>query len=77
MGEAKRRGNKETRTLQGIEKAKVKENEDRRSQHLALIEAELKLTPEQRAGRNKARAVLAAAFGLIGGVRGLSSSVIK
>ena len=61
----------------GIEKAKVKENEDRRSQHLALIEAELKLTPEQRAGRNKARAVLAAAFGLIGGGRGLSSSVKK
>lgn len=77
MGEAKRRGNKETRTLQGIEKAKNRETEDRRAQHLALIEAELKLTPEQRAGRNKARAVLAAAFGLIGGVRGLSSSVIK
>ena len=70
MGQAKLKGTKEERIKQGIEKAKVKENEDRRSQHLALIEAELKLTPEQRAGRNKARSALVAAFGLIGGVHG-------
>lgn len=70
MGQAKIKGTKEERIKQGIEKAKIKETEDRRAQHRALIEVELKLTPEQRAGRNKARAVLAAAFGLIGGVRG-------
>lgn len=70
MGQAKLKGTKEERIKQGIEKARIKESEDRRARHLALVEAELKLTPEQRAGRNKARSVLAAAFGLVGGVRG-------
>ena len=48
MGEAKRRGNKETRTLQGIEKAKLKADNDRRERERALIQLELNLTPEQK-----------------------------
>ena len=52
MGEAKRRGNKETRTLQGIEKAKLKADNDGKERERALIQFEPSLTPEQKAAYN-------------------------
>ena len=62
MGEAKRRGNKETRTLQGIEKAKRTEHERVKK----IIEREQSLTPEQKEAHRARRRDISMLLGLIG-----------
>lgn len=62
MGEAKRRGNKETRTLEGIEKAKRTEYERVKK----MIKHEQSLTSEQKEARHARRQKLAMILGVIG-----------
>lgn len=61
MGDAKRRGPREQRVQEGIQKAQEAEIARRK----ALAEAEAALTPEQRAKRARAQKLLAFSLGLI------------
>ena len=65
MGDANKRGPREVRVAQAI-KRNEEEAERRR---LAELEAEARLTPEQRRRRNRAGLVLATALGIAGGPR--------
>lgn len=60
MGEAKRRGDRDQRVKEGVEKAMAAVAERKRKE----AEAEAALTPEQRAKRRKARQTLAMVTGL-------------
>lgn len=60
MGEAKKRGSRDQRVKEGVEKALVAVAERKRKE----AEAEAALTPEQRAKRRKARQTLAMVAGL-------------
>ncbi len=63
MGEAKKRGSRDVRVKEGVQKAIEKVAERKRKE----AEAEASLTPEQREKRRKARATLAGIFGIIAG----------
>lgn len=60
MGEAKRRGNFETRQAQGI----VKEFKKARDRAIRNAEYEASLTPEQKKKRSRTRALLTAVTGI-------------
>ena len=60
MGEAKKRGSRDQRVKEGVEKALVAVAERKRKE----AEVEATLTPEQRAKRRKARQTLAMVAGL-------------
>lgn len=60
MGEAKKRGSRDQRVKEGVEKALAAVADRKRKE----AEAEAALTPEQRAKRRKARQTLAMVAGL-------------
>ena len=60
MGQAKARGTKDPRVIEGQQKARDKEDARKR----ALAEYEAALTPEERAKRKKAKLLLAGMMGM-------------